>query len=201
MAHFNHLALNSYRNGEMRASYQSAVVRGGKFGGMYASKNYMEYFAEASATYLLPPQLVPRPSGFPKGFKQLRLYSPETYKMCESFWKTKKPKIKPSGNFASRVDDIPKAPKVDDIPSPPRLSLETRANDPKEARMLREIKKLIEWGDHYDMVSKANGFYKQESFDAYFRAHGRIIMFERRFQNAKIESLKKRVKEKIGLVD
>jgi hypothetical protein len=190
MAHFHHIVIAHHRNEEIKKSYARVVAGRGKFKGMYTSKNYLEYFAETSATYLMSGELVPRPNGFPKGARQLKAYSPEAYRMCESFWENEKTNFKPGRKLAPRVDDILI------VSAPPVFKA-----SPQSSKMRKEIEQLIEWGDHYKMVSMAGpSIYKRESFDAYSRAHGKIIAFRRKFPDTNIENLRKKVDQSIRLV-
>lgn len=199
MAHFHHIALNSHRDIQIKDYYDRVVTKNKKFKDLYAGKNRMEYFAEVSATYLMPRYLNPR-RGMPHGAEELKRYSLLSYKMCESLWPSKKMNFKPERKSPPRVDDIPM----------PEISFDIRPKKHEEtgASLLAvyKIKKLMRTGIYYEEISR-HGWTtegsaettKRKSFEAYFKAHNRLIDFKRRFPNHNVSGIKKAVEQKIGI--
>jgi len=82
MAHFRHLAISRDHNPQILAAYKSARA-GGKYFGSYAGKNHLEYFADISASFLLPRN---RGHKYPRGARELRDYDPKGYKLLCTIW-------------------------------------------------------------------------------------------------------------------
>jgi len=199
MAHFHHIALNSHRDIQVEDYYDTVVTKNKKFKDLYASKNRMEYFADVSATYLMPKYLNPR-RGMPHGAEELKRYSLLSYKMCESFWPSKKMDFKPERKLPPKVDDIPM----------PEISFDIRPKKHEETNAsllaVYKIERLIRTGRYYEEISR-HGWTtegsaettKRKSFEAYFKAHNRLIDFKRSFPNHNVSSIKETVEQKIGI--
>jgi hypothetical protein len=85
MIHFHHIDILTLNGDtpfdkELKRSYALAV-RNPKYRGVYASSNYLEYFAEISTAYLLESH---RTSKFPKGSKELYIHDRVGYNLCKS---------------------------------------------------------------------------------------------------------------------
>ena len=83
MTHFHHLHVMGHEvDGEIKKCYNAALTNP-LYKGVYASTNYLEYFAEVSTAYLLKSH---RTSRFPKGSKELFIHDKAGYKLCQSIW-------------------------------------------------------------------------------------------------------------------
>ena len=82
LAHFRHLALSRDLDSEIDAAYKSAKAEG-KYFNAYAGKNRLEYFADISASFLLPENRAPK---FPRGALELKKYDPKGYELCATLW-------------------------------------------------------------------------------------------------------------------
>jgi len=86
MAHYRHVVMIE-ENGRgydrmIQVEYRKAM-RNPLYRGTYASKNYLEYFAEISMAYLLKKHTV---STFPSGSKQLYEKDRVGYNLCREIW-------------------------------------------------------------------------------------------------------------------
>jgi Leucine-rich repeat (LRR) protein len=82
MAHFRHLVLSERYFQKIREAYSSARAQN-KYFGAYASKNHLEYFAEVSASFLLPRS---RGHVYPRGARELKQYDIGAFNLCSVIW-------------------------------------------------------------------------------------------------------------------
>lgn len=83
MAHFRHLALANEYTPRIKRTYRSAIAKN-KYFGTYSSKNHLEYFAEVSASFLLPRALGHM---YPRGAAEVRQYDIEAFNLCGEVWR------------------------------------------------------------------------------------------------------------------
>jgi hypothetical protein len=116
MVHFHHLnILKSTHDAEIKRAY-SLALNNPNYRGVYASSNYLEYFAEISTAYLLESH---RTSRFPKGSKQLYIHDRTGYNLCKKIWggdlAAYKPTLRPVRPTAPVT---PRAPQIAAIGNP-----------------------------------------------------------------------------------
>jgi hypothetical protein len=110
MIHFHHLnILKSTYDAEIKNSYRLAL-NNPNYRGVYASSNYLEYFAEISTAYLLESH---RTSRFPKGSKELYIHDRTGYNLCKKIWGGDLAAYKPA--TARPVAPAPAAPPIPQI--------------------------------------------------------------------------------------
>ena len=94
MCHFHHLdilKLKTKLDYKIKEAYAMAM-KNPKYSGVYASSNYLEYFAEISTAYLLESH---RTSRFPKGSKELYIHDKNGFNLCKEIWGEKLAAYKP----------------------------------------------------------------------------------------------------------
>jgi hypothetical protein len=97
MTHFHHLdILGNKLDNEIKKAYRLALSNP-KYAGVYASSNYLEYFAEISTAYLLDAH---RTSRFPKGSKELYTYDKVGYSLCKKAWGEERAAYRPPAQVA-----------------------------------------------------------------------------------------------------
>ena len=210
MAHFHHIGLNENMNSVIKGFYEKAVKTNRKFGGLYAAKNHMEYYAEVSATYLMPSHMVPR-KGLPKGAAALKEYSAVTHEMCKRFW----------GNENNNNYPYKKPPPAVAVISGQRNALftppETMWNTTlqlkptkisESEKELWRIQRVIRKAEYYEVISRigftAEGTPEQvrkKALEFYERAHIMMIIFQRRHPNHNIDNIRRKVMGKIGITN
>jgi hypothetical protein len=93
MTHFHHLQVMGHDfDDKIKVCYNAALTNP-LYKGVYASSNYLEYFAEISTAYLVKSH---RTSRFPKGSKELFIHDKLGYELCKNIWGATKAAYKPT---------------------------------------------------------------------------------------------------------